>query len=160
LFVGKEYFFITTIINLPTCGGEIMALTELEVKKAKATDKQQKLSDGSGLYLLIHPNGGKHWQMEYRFGGKQKTLSLGVHPVVSLADVRDRREQARKLLANDTDPSAIKRATKQEKRKTLQVSANSFSILAAEFHKVKSPMWTAGHANSGCATWRSTQCPL
>lgn len=123
-----------------------MALTELEVKKAKATDKQQKLSDGSGLYLLIHPNGGKYWQMAYRFGGKQKTLSLGVYPEVSLADARDRREQARKLLANDADPSAIKQATKQEKQKTLQVSANSFSILAAEFHKVKSPMWTEGHA--------------
>ncbi len=123
-----------------------MALTELEVKKAKATDKQQKLSDGSGLYLLIHPNGGKYWQMAYRFGGKQKTLSLGVYPEVGLADARDRREQARKLLANDADPSAIKQATKQEKQKTLQVSANSFSILAAEFHKVKSPMWTEGHA--------------
>lgn len=123
-----------------------MALTELEVKKAKATDKQQKLSDGSGLYLLIHPNGGKYWQMAYRFGGKQKTLSVGVYPEVSLADARDRREQARKLLANDADPSAIKQATKQEKQKTLQVSANSFSILAAEFHKVKSPMWTEGHA--------------
>ncbi|BBJ22973.1 tyrosine-type recombinase/integrase [Candidatus Nitrotoga sp. AM1P] len=123
-----------------------MALTELEVKKEKATDKQQKLSDGSGLYLLIHPNGGKYWQMAYRFGGKQKTLSLGVYPEVSLVDARDRREQARKLLANDADPSAIKQATKQEKRKALQVSANSFSILAAEFHKIKSPMWTEGHA--------------
>ncbi|MDP1637104.1 MAG: integrase arm-type DNA-binding domain-containing protein [Candidatus Nitrotoga sp.] len=123
-----------------------MALTELEVKKAKATDKQQKLSDGSGLYLLIHPNGSKYWQMAYRFGGKQKTLSLGVYPEVSLADARDRRGQARKLLANDADPSAIKQAAKQEKQKTLQVFANSFSILAAEFHKVKSPMWTEGHA--------------
>ena len=78
-----------------------MALTELEVKKTKPTDKQQKLTDGGGLYLLIHPNGGKYWQMAYRFGGKQKTLSLGVYPDISLADARDRREQARKLLAND-----------------------------------------------------------
>ena len=61
-----------------------MALTELEVKKTKPTDKQQKLSDGGGLYLLIHPNGGKYWRMDYRFNGKQKTLSLGVYPDVSL----------------------------------------------------------------------------
>jgi hypothetical protein len=149
LFVGKEYSFTNTIIYLPTCRVEIMALTELEVKKAKATDKQQKLSDGSGLYLLIHPNGGKYWQMAYRFGGKQKTLSLGVYPEVSLADARDRREQARKLLANDADPSAIKQATKQEKQKTLQVSANSFSILAAEFHKVKSRCGQRDTPNSG-----------
>ena len=62
-----------------------MALTELEVKKVKAAAKQQKLSDGGGLYLLVHTNGGKYWQMAYRFGGKQKTLSLGVYPDVSLA---------------------------------------------------------------------------
>ena len=123
-----------------------MALTELEVKKAKPADKQQKLSDGGGMYLLVHPNGGKYWRMDYRFGGKQKTLSLGVYPDVSLADARDRREQARKLLANGGDPSAIKQATKQVIQKSLHVAENSFRNLAAEFHKVKSPMWTAGHA--------------
>ena len=57
-----------------------MALTKLKVKKTKSTDKQQKLSDGGGLYLLIHPNGGEYWRMDYRFNGKQKTLSLGVYP--------------------------------------------------------------------------------
>lgn len=61
-----------------------MALTELEVKKAKPTDKQQKLSDGRGMYLLVHPNGSKYWRMDYRIGGKQKTLSIGVYPDVTL----------------------------------------------------------------------------
>jgi len=120
-----------------------MALTELEVRKTKPTDKQQKLTDGGGLYLLIHPNGGKYWQMAYRFGGKQKTLSLGVYPEISLADARERREQARKLLANDTDPGAIKRAQKTAK---IEVTTNSFDTIARELHKIKSPMWTAGHA--------------
>jgi len=55
-----------------------MPLSDIAVKKTKATNKPQKLSDGGGLYLLVHPNGGKYWQMAYRFGGKQKTLSLGV----------------------------------------------------------------------------------
>lgn len=56
-----------------------MALTEMEVKKTKPTDKPQKLSDGGGLFLLIQPNGGKYWRMAYRFAGKQKTLALRVN---------------------------------------------------------------------------------
>lgn len=123
-----------------------MALTELEVKKTKPTDKHKKLFDGGGMYLMVHKNGSKYWRMDYRFNGKQKTLSLGVYPDVSLANARERREQARKLLANGGDPSAIKQAAKQAQQKTLQIAENSFRNLAAEFHKVKSPMWTPGHA--------------
>jgi integrase len=130
-----------------TSKGRIMALTELEVKKAQpAADKQQKLSDGGGMYLLVHTNGSKYWRMGYRFEGKQKTLSLGVYPDISLSEARERREQARKLLANGGDPSATKQAAKQAKIKTLQVAENSFRSLAYEFHKMKTPMWTAGHA--------------
>jgi len=120
-----------------------MALTDLEVKKTKATDKAQKLSDGKGLYLLIHTNGGKYWQMAYRFAGKQKTLSLGVYPDITLADARDRCAQARKLLANDTDPGVIKRETK---RAVLAAISNNFAKLAKEYHKMRTPMWTEGHA--------------
>lgn len=120
-----------------------MALTEMEVKKTKATDKPQKLSDGGGLFLLIHPNGSKYWRMAYRFAGKQKTLALGVYPDVSLAAARSRREDARKLLANDTDPGAVKKETK---RVIQAATANSFETLAREFHKMKTPIWTAGHA--------------
>ena len=120
-----------------------MSLTELQIKKAKATDKQQKLADGGGMYMLVHPNGSKYWRMDYRFGGKQKTLALGVYPDIGLADARQRREQARKLLANDTDPGAVKQAQKAAK---IEAVSNSFATLAAEFHKVKSPMWTVGHA--------------
>jgi len=123
-----------------------MALTELTVKKAKPADKQQKLSDGRGMYLLVHPNGSKYWRMDYRFGGKQKTLALGVYPDISLAQARERREEARKLLANDSDPGAIKRTTKQAQRETLQIAENNFRNLALELHTIKSPMWTAGHA--------------
>jgi len=134
-----------------------MALTELEVKKAKPTDKQQKLTDGGGLYLLIHPNGGKYWQMAYRFDGKQKTLSLGVYPDISLADARDRREQARKLLANDADPSALKQAQKTAK---VEVASNSFDTIAKEFHKVKSPMWTPGHARQWMGNLEKYALPI
>src|SRR3989338_876491 len=123
-----------------------MPLTDIEIKKAKAKDKPYRMTDSGGMCLLVHPNGGKYWRLAYRFGGKQKTLALGVYPDVSLAEARDRREQARKLLANGGDPSAIKQAAKQTQQKTLQVAENSFRNLAAELHKVTSPMWTPGHA--------------
>ena len=73
------------------------------------------MTDGGGMCLLVHPNGGKYWRLAYRFGGKQKTLALGVYPDISLADARDRREQARKLLTNDADPGAVKQAQKAAK---------------------------------------------
>lgn len=124
-----------------------MALTELAVKKTKAADKPQKLADGGGMYLLIQTSGSKCWRMDYRFAGKRKTLAIGVYPGVSLSEARERREHARKLLANGADPSAIKQAAKQENLRALQASAeNNFASLAAEFHKIKSPMWTPGHA--------------
>ena len=96
-----------------------MALTELEIKKAKASDKPQKLADGGGMYLLIQTSGTKCWRMDYRFDGKRKTLALGVYPRVSMANARDMREQARKLLANGSDPGAIKKEAKQERKKAL-----------------------------------------
>ncbi|MDD2686793.1 MAG: integrase arm-type DNA-binding domain-containing protein [Gallionella sp.] len=121
-------------------------LTEMAIKKAKPEAKAYKMADGGGMYLLVQPTGSKWWRLKYRIGGKEKMLSIGVYPDVTLSEARDRREQARKLLANGGDPSAIKQATKQEKQKTIQIAENSFKNLAAELHKIKSPMWTAGHA--------------
>ena len=120
-----------------------MPLTDIEIKKAKAKDKPYRMTDGGGMCLLVHPNGGKYWRLAYRFGGKQKTLALGVYPDISLADARDRREQARKLLANDADPGAVKQAQKTAK---VEATSNSFDTIARELHKIKSPMWTPGHA--------------
>ena len=104
-----------------------MALTELQIKKAKPTDKQQKLTDGGGMYLLVHTNGGKYWQMAYRFGGKQKKLSLGVYPDVSLSKAREWREQARRLLADGIDPHEAKKDTK---RAAEAAAVNSFEVVA------------------------------
>lgn len=121
-----------------------MALTELAVKKAKPLEKQQKISDGGGLYLLIHPNGGKYWQMAYRFEGKQKTLSLGIYPDVGLAQARDRRDDARKLLANEIDPSAVKQA---KKASGILLSENSFEIVAREWFIRHAPNWKENHSS-------------
>ena len=121
-------------------------LTGLAIKKAKAEAKDYKMADGGSMYLLVKATGSKCWRLKYRIGGREKLMAFGMYPDVSLADARGRREQARKLLANGVDPSAIKQKAKQEKVKILQIAENSFRNLATEFHKVKSPMWTEGHA--------------
>ena len=108
-----------------------MALTDLEVKKAKATDKPQKLADGGGLYLLVQPNGAKYWRLDYRFAGKRKTLAVGVFPDVSLLDARERRAVARKLLVDEIDPGENKKA---KKAAGATRAANSFEVIAREWH--------------------------
>jgi integrase len=138
-----------------------MALTELAVKKTKATDRPQKLADGGGMYLLIQTSGSKCWRMDYRFAGKRKTLAIGVYPDVSLSEARERREQARKLLANGADPSAVKQEAKQASQRALQVaSENSFATLAAEYHKIRSPMWTPGHAKQWLGNLEKSALPV
>ena len=86
------------IAQIPSEGGS-MALTAIQVKSAKATDKPKKLSDGGGLYLLVQPTGARYWRLDYRFAAKRKTLAIGVYPDVSLSVARERREDARKMLA-------------------------------------------------------------
>lgn len=85
-----------------------MALTDIKVKTAKPKDKPYKLADGGGMYLLINTNGSKYWRMKYRFAGKEKMLSIGVYPDVTLADAREKRSEARKLLAAGGDPGGKK----------------------------------------------------
>ena len=75
-----------------------MALTDIAIRKTKPAEKPTKLTDGGGLYLLLNPNGSRWWRLDYRYGGKRKTLSMGVYPDVGLKDARNRRDEARKLL--------------------------------------------------------------
>jgi len=79
-----------------------MPLTDIAIRTAKLKDKAYKITDGGGLFLWIQPNGGKWWRYQYRFAGKQKLLALGVYPDASLADVRERHSQARKIPVADT----------------------------------------------------------
>ena len=81
-----------------------MPLTDAAIRNAKPADKAIKARDGGGLYLLINPNGSRWWRLDYRFGGKRKTLSMGIYPDVPLAKARERREEARRLLAEGIDP--------------------------------------------------------
>lgn len=93
-----------------------MRLTDTAVRKAKPTDKTQRLFDGGGLYLEITPAGGKRWRQKYRFTGKEKLLAHGTYPDVSLAEARERRDKARKLLANGVDPGQHRQAEGRRRR--------------------------------------------
>ncbi|MBC3382238.1 integrase arm-type DNA-binding domain-containing protein [Serratia fonticola] len=117
-----------------------MALTDIKVRTAKPMDKQYKLTDGNGMHLLVHPNGSRYWRLQYRFGGKQKMLALGVYPDVSLADARARRDEARKQLANGIDPSDKKKTDKVE-----QNEARTFEEVAIEWHATNQK-WSEEHS--------------
>ncbi|EKM0531484.1 tyrosine-type recombinase/integrase [Cronobacter turicensis] len=117
-----------------------MALTDIKVRTAKPTDKQYKLTDGNGMHLLVHPNGSRYWRLQYRFGGKQKMLALGVYPEVSLAEARARRDEARKLLANSIDPGDKKKNDKVELEE-----ARTFEQLAVEWHATNKK-WSEEHS--------------
>ena len=105
-------------------------LTVTATNNAKPKDKPYKLTDEKGLYLFIQSSGSKLWRFDYRFGGKRKTLALGSFPDVSLSDARDRRDAARKLLANDADPSETKKAAKASK---VSSQSNSLEVVAREW---------------------------
>ncbi len=108
-----------------------MSLTDTKVKNAKPSEKVVKLTDGFGLYLLVHPNGSKYWQLGYRFEGKQKVFSIGVYPAVSLADARQRRDEAKKLLAAGVDPAPKNRLTTSPFKKSGTTPALSKPSLKA-----------------------------
>ena len=86
-----------------------MPLSDLQIRKVKQKDKAFRLSDGWGLVLAVKPSGSKLWQLRYRFMGKEKLLSLGRYPIVSLADARRKRDDARRLLDEGIDPSVQKK---------------------------------------------------
>ena len=101
-------------------------LTSTAIRAAKPTEKPHKLSDGGGLYLLVNPNGSQWWRLKYRFEGKEKLLSLGVYPHISLQQARSQRDEAKKAVANGIDPSAKRQAEKT-------ATANTFEAVAREW---------------------------
>lgn len=120
-----------------------MALTDIKVKSAKGQEKPYKLSDEKGLHLLVNPSGTKLWRFSYRFLGKQKTLAIGVYPEISLANAREKRDEARKLLANDADPGKVKKAHKASR---LDRAANSFEVVARRWHQKGEAKWSESYA--------------
>ncbi|MBS4430652.1 DUF4102 domain-containing protein [Pectobacterium punjabense] len=118
-----------------------MALTDTKVRSAKPEEKEYSLVDGDGMFLLIHPNGSKYWRFRFRFGGKQHLMAFGVYPEVSLADARQKREAARKLVAAGIDPREQKRAVQEEQAKAVF----TFEFVAREWHATNKK-WSEEHS--------------
>jgi integrase len=118
-----------------------MPLTDTAIRNVKPGEKPVRLFDGGGLYLEVAPSGGKWWRLKYRIHGKEKRLSLGTYPEVGLRDARDRRDEARRLLAAGTDPSAVRKA----ERTVQKIAAlNTLEAVSRDWLKHRASAWTPG----------------
>ena len=119
-----------------------MALTDTKIKNAKPEEKPYKMGDAGGLYLLVNPSGSKYWRYKYRFGGKEKTLAIGVYPAVTLKDARTKHAEARERLQDGIDPGYQK---KVEKRAKEIEAENSFKAIGTEWFGIRSKGWGVDH---------------
>ncbi|HEX9020902.1 MAG TPA: integrase arm-type DNA-binding domain-containing protein, partial [Nitrospirota bacterium] len=122
----------------------IVPLSEQKVKKAKSRQKQVTHFDGGGLFLLVSPSGGKLWRFKYRFGGKEKILAFGKYPEITLADARQKREAARRQIANGIDPGEVRKAQKLAK----DSNETNFEVVAREWHEKFSPRLSHRYAET------------
>ncbi len=109
---------------------QVMALSDISIRNSKPASKSFKLYDEQGLFIQITPSGGKWWRFKFRFDGKEKLLSFGVYPDVSLKAARDKRDESRRLIAEGVDPSEHRKACKSAKKNS---TANSLEVLAREW---------------------------
>jgi integrase len=117
-------------------------LSDAKARKALPGEKDYKLADGAGLFLLVRPNGSKLWRYKYRFAGKEKLLSFGAYPEVPLIEARSRREDARKAIRDGLDPSLEKKRQEIARRSPSDISLES---LAREWHDLNKARWTPIH---------------
>lgn len=129
-------------------------LTDIQPRTARAKDNPYKLTDGGGLYLLVNTDGAKYWRMDYRITDLRRTLAFGKYPQVSLAEARDKRMAARKLLDGGIDPSKDKQ---QQVRINSEKAAQTFEKLAREWHSNKLPSW---HATTAKDTLRRLEIDI
>jgi integrase len=115
-----------------------MPISDAKARNAQPHAKPYKIADSGGLYLLINPSGSKLWRFKYRLHGKEKLLSLGAYPEVSLLEAREGHLQARKLIAHKTDPAETKRAAKRENESN---ATNTFEAVAREWHGKRKVKW-------------------
>lgn len=120
-----------------------MPLNDRQIRNAKPSEKPYKLADGHSLYLLVKPNGGKYWRLDYALDGKRKTLSIGTYPTISLAEAREAAEDARRMIANGQSPSEAKQQAKAERAAAL---ANTFQAIATQWHTANLHRWKPSHA--------------
>ncbi len=122
----------------------ITPLSEVKVRNAKSRGNAYKLFDGGGLFLFLTPSGGKLWHFKYRFDSKEKKLTLGTYPEISLADARQRRDEARKQIAHGIDPGAVRKAQRQAETEETE----TFEVVAREWHTKFTPTWAISHAET------------
>ena len=118
-------------------------LNDAKIRAAKPGPKAYKLADAHQLYLYVSPQGSKLWRMKFKFDGKEKTLSLGAYPLVSLVAAREKRDDARRLLAEGLDPTVEK---KLKIKANIEASRNTFEKIAREWDEANSPQWAKRHA--------------
>ncbi len=106
-----------------------MPLTDIALKRLQPSERPYKRSDASGLYILVKPNGSKHWHLKYRFLNREKLMSYGPYPLISLKEAREKRDRDRRLLLEGVDPARVKQ---ERKRADVVASRGRFEILAAE----------------------------
>jgi hypothetical protein len=120
-------YILHTLMEIPP------VLTDTKVRNAKPREKAYKLADEKGLYLLVSPNSSKYWRLKYRFLRKEKVLALGTYPDISLANAREKRDDARKVLKNGTDPSIVKQVAKHSYD---LATKDSFEAIARKWSKM------------------------
>lgn len=120
-----------------------MILTDAKIRATKPNGKTFRLGDGEGLFLVVRPNGNKHWQLRYRFLDKEKTLSLGKYPRVNLAEARDKKIDSLRLIDSGKDPSANR---KQEKALAIFRDRNSFGAVTEEWLERNRSVWSEKHS--------------
>jgi len=139
------------------------ALTDRKILNAKSKDKQYKIFDGKGLFVLIHPNGSKYFRWEYKFEGKRKTLALGVYPQTTLKQARYERLEAQKLVIDGSDPIKVRRKFKSEKKLVLKAEQGldqlSFENVAMEWWKRQSLNQTEKHAREALRSLKNHVFP-
>ncbi len=133
-----------------------MKLTARQVETAKPKDKPYKLADGGGLYLLVNPNGKRYWRLKYRSLGKEKLLAIGVYPDVSLAEARNKREDAKRTLAAGNDPSLER---KIEKLSRQQDAENSFEAITREWYQRRYDRWSVSYREEMLRTFEKDVFP-
>lgn len=133
-----------------------MPLTDTAIRTAKPTEKPYKLTDEKGLFLLINPNGAKWWRLKFRVDGKEKLLSFGTYPDVGLKDARNKRDEARKLLAAGVDPAENRKAQKAARQ---ELNANSFEVIAREWLEGQKSLVTSGQYDKTLARLQNDVFP-
>jgi len=128
-------------------------LTDVVIRKAKTASKPYKMADSGGLFLLVHANGSRYWRLKYRVDGKEKLLALGVYPVVTLAEARMRRDEAKRLLSSGSDPGEVKKAAKAERLEAANVAAETFEVVARDW-LAKRERGNTAEATIGKDRWR------